>query len=177
MENLGGRRIYWPRGKTLGRSSAINGMVFIRGSRHDFDNWRALGNPGWGYDEVLPYFRKMESYEGGEDQYREAFGPLHITEPNVKVPSSFDFIEAARALGIPYTDDMNGAVHEGAGFIQHNIKDGRRCSAYTAFVAPVKHRRNLTIRTGCLVQRLLFDGRTVVGVDDPARREAGNDLR
>lgn len=165
MKRLGDRKMYWPRGKTLGGSSAINGMVFIRGSRNDFDGWRKLGNPGWGYDEVLPYFRKMESYERGEDQYRGAYGPLTITDPNVKLPSSFDFIEAAKANGIAYTDDMNGAVHEGVGFIQHNIRNGRRCSAYTAFVEPVKDRRNLTIRTECEMQRILFEGRTAVGVE------------
>jgi len=165
MERLNGRKMYWPRGKTLGGSSAINGMVFIRGNRKDFDNWRALGNPGWGYDDVLPYFRKMESFERGEDQYRGAFGPLRITDPVVKEPSSYDFIEAAKSVGIPYTEDMNGAVHEGVGFIQHNIRNGQRCSAYTAFVEPVKHRRNLTIRTGCAVQRILFEGRTAVGIE------------
>lgn len=165
MERLKGRRMYWPRGKALGGSGAINGMVFIRGSREDFDNWRALGNPGWGYDEVLPYFRKMESFEGGEDQYRGAFGPMTISHPVVKLPASYDFIEAAKAQGIPFTEDMNGAVHDGVGFIQHNIRNGKRCSAYNAFIEPVRDRRNLTIRTGCEVQRILFEGKTAIGIE------------
>lgn len=165
MDELRGRKMYWPRGKTLGGSSSINGMVFIRGSREDFDGWRALGNSGWGYDEVLPYFRKMESWEGGEDQYRGSFGPLTISRPVVREQSSYDFIEAAKSQGVPYTEDMNGALHDGVGFIQHNIRDGRRCSAYTAFVKPVENRPNLTIRTECEVQRILFEGRTAVGIE------------
>jgi choline dehydrogenase len=165
MERLNNRRMYWPRGKALGGSSAINGMIFIRGHRKDFDNWAALGNAGWGFDEVLPYFRMMESFERGENQFRGAFGPLPITDPVVKERSSFDFIAAAERIGIPYTDDMNGADHDGVGFIQHNIRNGQRCSAYTAFVEPVKNRPNLMIRTDCEVQRILFEGRDATGIE------------
>ncbi|MFW0755013.1 GMC family oxidoreductase [Pseudomonas sp. H11T01] len=165
MEKLQGREMYWPRGKLLGGSSSINGMVFIRGHQKDFDGWRALGNPGWGYDDVLPYFKKMEHFERGGDEYRGASGPLWISDPVVKEKSSYDFIEAANHIGIPVTEDMNGALHDGVGFMQHNIQDGQRMSTYRAFIEPVIDRPNLTVRTGCELQRVLFEGLTAVGVE------------
>lgn len=165
MEKLQGRRMYWPRGKLLGGSSSINGMVFIRGHQKDFDGWRALGNPGWGYEDVLPYFKKMEHFERGGDEYRGANGPLWISDPVVKEKSSYDFIEAANRIGIPVTEDMNGALHDGVGFMQHNIQDGQRMSTYRAFIEPVIERSNLTVRTGCELQRVLFEGRTAVGIE------------
>ncbi|WP_423066079.1 GMC family oxidoreductase [Devosia sp. CN2-171] len=165
MAKLHDRRMYWPRGKMLGGSSSLNGMIFIRGHRNDFDSWARLGNSGWGYDDVLPYFRKMERYEGGDDQYRGSYGPLHITDPVIKQNSSFDFISAATKTGIPFTEDMNGAVHDGVGFIQHNIDKGRRHSAYKAFVEPVLNRPNLTVQTKCEVQRVLFNGRVATGIE------------
>jgi choline dehydrogenase len=165
MARLQERQMYWPRGKTLGGSSSINGMVFIRGNGKDFDNWRDLGNPGWGYDDVLPYFRQMEHREKGGDHYRGQGGPLWISDPVVKETSSYDFIEAAARTGIAKTEDINGAMHEGVGFIEHNIRNGRRQSAYTAFVEPVRNRRNLTVRTECEVQRIVFEERCAVGVE------------
>jgi choline dehydrogenase len=165
MELLRGRRMYWPRGKGLGGSSSINGMVYIRGHRNDFDSWRDLGNPGWGYDDVLPYFKKLEHYEGGADEYRGTGGPLWISDPVAKMPSSYDFIESATRVGIPKTKDMNGALHDGVGFIQHNIKNGMRQSAYVAFVKPVLGRSNLTIKTGLRVQKILFDGKEATGIE------------
>ncbi|MGF6700403.1 choline dehydrogenase [Paraburkholderia sp. MM5496-R1] len=165
MPALRNRQMYWPRGKTLGGSSSINGMVFIRGHRKDFDSWKALGNAGWGYDDVLPYFKKMEHNERGGDEYRGAGGPLWVSDPVTKVQSSFDFIESARQLGIPGTEDLNGAVHDGVGFMQHTIRSGRRYSAYTAFIDPIRHRKNLTVKTSCLVQRVLLEGRVATGVE------------
>ncbi len=165
MPKLKGRRMYWPRGKTLGGSSAINGMIFIRGHRKDFDSWARLGNPGWSYDDVLPHFQRMEHFERGADAYRGTGGPLWVSDPLVKEKSSYDFIEAARRTGIPLTEDMNGAMHEGVGFMQHTIKGGRRHSAYTAFVKPVLGRPNLAVRTNCYVQRILFEGRMATGVE------------
>lgn len=165
MAMLKGRRMYWPRGKTLGGSSSINGMVFIRGHRGDFDSWRDLGNPGWSYDEVLPYFRSMEHFERREDRFRGQGGPLWISDPVRQEPASHDFIEAAKHLGHRELEDMNGAEHDGVGFMQHTIRKGRRQSAYVAFVKPILHRSNLTVRTDCQVQRLLFEGRAVVGVE------------
>ncbi len=165
MARLKGRRMYWPRGKTLGGSSAINGMIFIRGHAADFDSWRDLGNPGWGYEDVLPHFRAMEHFERREDRWRGQGGPLWVSDPVVKTAASLDFITAAAALGHPLVEDMNGETHDGVGFMQHTIRNGRRHSAYAAFVKPVLHRRNLTVLTDAPVQRLVLDGRTACGVD------------
>lgn len=162
---LGGRKMYWPRGKGLGGSSSINGMIFIRGHRDDFDNWERLGNPGWGYESVLPYFKQIEHNERGGNHYRGTGGPLWISDPVVKVASSIDFIESARQFGIPVTEDLNGELHDGVGFMQYSIRDGRRDSAYFAFLKPVMRRTNLTVLTGAKVQRLLFDGKTASGVE------------
>ena len=165
MPLLHDRRMYWPRGKGLGGSSAINGMVYIRGHRQDFDTWRDLGNPGWGYEDVLPCFKRMEHNERGGDAYRGVDGPLWISDPVVRHPASADFIDAAVRLGVPRSEDLNGEVHDGVGFMQHNIRRGRRQSAYTAYVAPVRGRPNLTVRTGAFVQRIVFDGPTATGVE------------
>jgi choline dehydrogenase len=165
MQQLNNRQMYWPRGKTLGGSSAINGMVFIRGHQGDFDDWRNLGNSGWGYDDVLPHFKAMETFTRGGDAFRGDAGPLTISDPVVKSASSYDFIAAAAHLGHAKTDDMNGAQHDGVGFMQHNIKGGRRHSAYAAFVKPILNRPNLTVMTEAHVQRVLFEGRTAVGVE------------
>ena len=162
---LGDRRMYWPRGKGLGGSSSINGMIFIRGHRQDFDNWRELGNRGWGYDEVLPYFKAIEHNERGSDAYRGVGGPLWVSDPAVKLSSSFDFIESANRAGIPKTDDFNGQVHDGVGFMQHTIRAGCRQSSYFAFLKPVMARPNLTVKTRCLVHRVLFDGNQETGVE------------
>ena len=165
MTMLQNRKMYWPRGKLLGGSSSINGMIYIRGHRADFDSWKALGNPGWGYDDVLPYFRSLEHFERREDNYRGQGGPLWISDPVAKEQSSYDFIRAAEQLGHDHLEDMNGAESDGVGFMQHTIKNGRRHSAYTAFVAPIRNRPNLTVRTGCLVQRVTFDGRVASGIE------------
>ena len=164
MPELLNRRMYWPRGKGLGGSSAINGMVYIRGHRKDFDTWRDLGNPGWGFDDVLPYFKRMEHCERGGDHYRGVDGPLWISDPVIRHPASADFVATANRLGIPRTDDMNGELHDGVGFMQHNIKRGRRHSAYMAYVEPVLGRTNLVVRTGCLVQQIVFDRNVATGV-------------
>jgi choline dehydrogenase len=165
MPKLRDRRMYWPRGKGLGGSSSINGMIYIRGHRDDFDHWARLGNAGWSYDALLPYFKRMEDNQRGADHYRGVGGPLCISEPVIRHPSSDDFVQSAVNLGIPYTDDLNGAHHDAVGFIQHNIRHGQRHSAYTAYVEPVRARPNLVIRTNCAVQRVVFDGRKAVGVE------------
>ena len=165
MAKLNGRRMYWPRGKMLGGSSSMNGMIFIRGHPDDFNSWRDLGNPGWGYDDVLPYFRQMEHFERRSDAWRGQGGPLWVSDPVEREPSSYDFIEAAKRCGHPGVEDMNGRVHDGVGFMQHTIKNGRRQSAYVAFVKPVLSRPNLTVRTEVHAQRILFKGRTAGGVE------------
>lgn len=165
MPALGGRRMYWPRGKGMGGSSSINGMIYIRGHRSDFDTWKKLGNAGWGYEDVLPYFKAIEHNERGTDAWRAQGGPLWISDPALKVPSSFDFIASAQRIGIPPTEDLNGEVHDGVGFMQYTIRNGRRQSAYLAFVKPVLHRPNLTVRTGCCVERILLENRQATGVE------------
>lgn len=165
MPELKGRRMYWPRGRGLGGSSAINGMVFIRGHQKDFDTWRDRGNPGWGYADVLPYFKRMEHFERGGDEYRGTGGPLRISDPVIRHPASADFIASAVSLGIPKTEDMNGALHDGVGFIQHNILNGQRHSVYMAYVEPVLGRPNLVVRSNCHVQKILFDGTDATGVE------------
>ena len=165
IEKLAGRQMYWPRGKLLGGSSAINGMIFIRGDRADYDSWRDLGNTGWGYDDVLPHFRAMEHFERRSDPWRGQGGPLWVSDPVVKSPSSYDFIEAVTRLGHERLEDMNGAAHDGVGFMQHTIKGGRRHSAFSAFIKPVLGRANLTVLTDTRVARVLFDGRVATGVE------------
>ena len=165
MPRLNDRQMYWPRGKTLGGSSSINGMIFIRGHRADFDGWRDLGNPGWGYDDVLPHFKAMETFERGGNAWRGDAGPLTVSDPVVKSASSHDFISAAANLGHARVTDMNAETHDGVGFMQHTIKGGRRQSTYVAFIKPILSRPNLTVMTGAHVQRVLFDGRVAVGVE------------
>ncbi|MCG7400329.1 GMC family oxidoreductase [Caballeronia zhejiangensis] len=165
VPTMANRKIYWPRGKVLGGSSSINGMVYIRGHRLDFDHWKSLGNAGWGYDEVLPYFRRMEHNARGGNAYRGAGGPVWISDPVVRHPSSKDFVEAAHRVGIPLTDDVNGELHDGVGFLQYNIRRGIRQSAYVAYIAPVRDRRNLVIKSDARVRRVLFEQRQTKGVE------------
>lgn len=159
------RKIYWPRGKALGGSSAINGMVYLRGHPMDFDYWKSQGNPGWGFDDLLPYFKRLEHNERGGDHYRGTGGPVNISEPVIRHPCSLDFIEAAQRAGIPYTPDLNGALHDGVGFLQYNIRKGRRESAYTAYIEPVLNRPNLVVQPNAQVQRIMWQGRQAVGVE------------
>jgi choline dehydrogenase len=155
----------WPRGKVLGGSSSINAMVYLRGHRHDFDTWERAGALGWGYRGVLPYFRRMEHVEGKEPDYRGRGGPMrpHIsTDPN---PLSAVFLEAARELHYPLTDDFNGSIQEGAGWHELSIADGKRQSTAVAYLHPVANRSNLTIRTSARARRVLFEGRRCIGVE------------
>lgn len=155
----------WPRGKVLGGSSSINAMVYLRGHRDDFDGWAAAGNTGWDYDGVLPYFKKMEAVEGGDPDYRGSGGPMRpkiAADPN---PLSEVFLDAAKELGYPTTDDFNGPVQEGAGFHELTIADGERQSTALAYLHPAKDRSNLTVHTGALARRLTFEGRRCTGVE------------
>jgi choline dehydrogenase len=165
IPTLGNRKMYWPRGRGLGGSSAINGMIFIRGHRDDFDHWEHLGNPGWGFDSVLPYFRKMEHNERGGNNYRGQGGPLWVSDPVVLHPANTDFVEAAVRAGVPRTDDLNGEVHDGVGYMQHTIRRGKRQSAYVAYIDPVRHRRNLTVEPNCHVRRVVIENGEAVGVE------------
>jgi choline dehydrogenase len=169
------RSINQPRGKVLGGSSSINGMVYIRGQHEDYDHWRQLGNPGWSFEDVLPYFRKAEDQQRGEDEFHGVGGPLAVSDPQERHPLADAFIEAAIGAGHKRNDDVNGADQEGVGAIQWTIRNGRRCSAAVGYLKPVRRRANLAIATNAHATRLLFEGRRAVGVEysqDGARRTA-----
>ena len=163
---LQGRKIYHPRGKVLGGSSSTNAMVYIRGQREDYDHWRDLGNNGWGYDEVLPYFKKSENNEQFENEFHGRGGPLHVTvAQRYRTSMASAFINACAEYGIPKTDDFNGAKQEGAGMFQYTIKDFKRCSAARAFLRPVMNRPNLKVITGALTKQVLIEKDVARGVE------------
>lgn len=165
VPGLGGRSSYWPRGKVLGGSGSINAMVYVRGQPHDFDDWQALGNPGWGWDDVLPYFKKSEDFDWAS-AYHGTAGPQHVTDitPHVH-PICHSFIESAEALGFAPTNDFNGANSEGVGFYQINTRGGWRASTANAFLRPALKRKNLKLETRSLARRILFAGKRAVGVE------------
>ena len=142
---LNGRSIAWPRGKVLGGSSSINGLLYVRGQARDFDHWRQLGNAGWGFDDVLPYFKKAENWEGVSDNVRGKGGPLNVSQSRVSRPVIDAWAEAAIAAGYKKNMDYNGADQEGVGMFQMTMKDGLRCSAAKAYLAPAKQRKNLKV--------------------------------
>lgn len=161
---LGNRRLYWPRGRTLGGSSSINAQVYIRGHRWDYDHWAALGNPGWSYEEVLPYFKRLENFEPGADEFHGTGGPLNATVRRHTNPLSAVFLEAARQAGHPVTADFNGAQQEGFGSYHVAHKDGQRCSNARAYLRPAQGRANLDIVTDARATKILFDGRRACAV-------------
>ncbi len=154
---LNGRSIDWPRGKTLGGSSSINGLLYIRGQHEDYDHWRQLGNAGWSAEDVLPYFKRAEDQERGGDEYHGTGGPLSVSDMRVHREVCNAFIAAAEELGVPRNDDFNGKSQEGAGYFQLTSRHGRRCSTAVAYLNPVRGRSNLEIVTHAHVERLLFD--------------------
>lgn len=162
-ENVNGRSIVVPRGKGLGGSSLINGMIFVRGQPADYDLWAQRGNTGWGFDDVLPYFRKLEHYEGG-GELRGDSGPMRIVEVKQRAPLADAFITAGEQAGYDRNPDYNGARQDGFGYYQVNQFGGRRCSAKVAYLDPVRHRRNLTVRTHALVEAIDLADRKATGV-------------
>jgi choline dehydrogenase len=161
---LKGRSIYWPRGKVLGGTSAINASVYIRGNRHDYDHWASLGNTGWRYEDVLPYFLKSEHNSRRASAYHGANGPLAVTDPAAPHPYSLAFVEAAVELGHARNPDFNGMRQEGTGLFQCTIKDGVRASAARAFLLPALGRPNLRVVTHAEATRILFKGRRAAAV-------------
>jgi choline dehydrogenase len=155
---LDGRTIFQPRGKVLGGSSSINGLLYVRGQHEDYDRWRQHGNSGWGFDDVLTYFKKAENQERGADDFHGAGGPLPVSDLVHADPLSAAFIAAAAETGIPVNPDFNGASQEGAGFFQTTTRRGRRASTAVAYLRPARGRRNLQVETSALAQRILFDG-------------------
>jgi choline dehydrogenase-like flavoprotein len=162
---LNGRSIAWPRGKVLGGSSSINGLIYIRGQAEDYDQWRQLGNTGWSFTDVLPYFKKAENQERGADEFHGAGGPLSVSNMRISREICDVYIKAAEELGIPATDDFNGASQEGAGYVQLTTRNGRRCSAAVGYLNPVKKRPNLDVVTHALTHRVLLDGKRAIGIE------------
>ncbi len=155
---LNGRSIKWPRGKVLGGSSALNGLLYIRGQARDYDHWRQLGNSGWSFDDVLPYFKRAEDQERGADDFHGAGGPLKVSNMRIRRALCDAFIDAAEEVGIPRNDDFNGATQEGAGYFQLTAHRGRRCSTARGYLRPVLNRRNLDVVTRALVHRVVIEG-------------------
>jgi choline dehydrogenase len=162
--HLAGRRMHTPRGKVIGGSSSINGMVYVRGNAHDFESWERQGARGWGYRHVLPYFRRAETREEGGDEYRGKDGPLYTSYGKLKNPLYRAWIEAAKQAGYPETEDINGFQQEGFGRMDMTVRRGQRWSAANAYLKPIRNRANLEIRSQCLATSLIMEGRTVVGV-------------
>ena len=161
---LEGRRVPWPRGRVLGGSSAINGLLYVRGQHADYDHWRQLGCTGWSFEEVLPYFKRAEDQERGANEWHGTGGPLAVSDLREKNPLAVAFIEAAAELGFPRNDDFNGADQEGAGFYQVTARNGLRCSAATAYLKPARRRPNLMVVTGAHTTGLMMEGRRCAGV-------------
>ncbi|SHG38624.1 GMC family oxidoreductase [Bradyrhizobium erythrophlei] len=163
---LDGRSVFQPRGKVLGGSSSINGLLYVRGQHEDYDRWRQHGNSGWGFDDVLPYFKKAEDQQRGADDFHGAGGPLPVSDLIHADPLSAAFIAAAAETGIPLNPDFNGAAQEGAGFFQTTTtRRGRRASTAVAYLRPARDRSNLHVETSALAQRVVFEGRRADAVE------------
>ena len=164
-EGTGGRNIVWPRGRVIGGSSSINGLIFIRGQREDFEDWERLGAKSWSYRDVLPFFRRLENYSGGENQYRGTLGELGVSDLRNDDPSCRAWIAAAQEYGLPLITDFNGETTLGVGAYQLSIKGRWRSSSATAFLTPALSRPNLTVISGAHTSRVLFEGQRTVGVE------------
>jgi choline dehydrogenase len=159
------RRLYHPRGKTLGGSSSLNGMIYVRGHPSDYDGWAALGNEGWSYDDLLPYFRRGEQFEPGDGEYHGEGGPLTVAEQVEPHPVSEALVEGMVEVGIDHNPDFNGPRQAGCGFYHLTQRDGRRCSSAKAYIEPALGRPNLTVETEAQVTRVRFDGDRATGVE------------
>jgi choline dehydrogenase len=164
VEALGGRTIFWPRGKVLGGSTSINGLIYIRGQQADYDHWRELGNPGWGYQDVLPYFKRAEDQEDGPSHYHGAGGPLRVSNLVERNPLCDAFIASSQAVGIPANTDFNGAQQAGAGYYQATIRNGARVSASSAYLRPASRRKNLVVLTHALAHRVVIKDHKATGL-------------
>src|SRR5271167_827190 len=162
---LNGRHLPWPRGKVLGGSSSINGLIYIRGQKQDFDLWRQLGNTGWSYDDVLPYFRRAENQERGADAHHGAGGPLDVSDLRARHELHDAFIAAAEQAGYKRNADFNGAEQDGVGPLQVTVRNMRRCSAAVAYLRPALKRPNLRVEIRALAHRVLFEGKRAVGLE------------
>ncbi len=161
---LNGRSIEWPRGKVLGGSSSLNGLLYVRGQPQDYDRWRQMGNAGWGWDEVLPLFKRSEHNERGADDYHGDQGPLSVSNMRIQRPITDAWVAAAQAAGYPFNPDYNGENQEGVGYFQLTSRNGRRCSSAVAYLNPARNRDNLQIITHAQVDRVTLDGKRATGV-------------
>jgi choline dehydrogenase len=162
--NTNGRQLPVPRGRLLGGSSSLNGMAFVRGQAQDFDTWAQMGNQGWSYADVLPMFKRMESYAGGDDEFRGREGPLRVTNPEPRDPLYAALIKAAGEVGIAHNPDYNGASQDGIAMSQATIASGRRMSTARCYLEPIRERRNLHIETGALTEAVVLEGKRCTGV-------------
>jgi choline dehydrogenase len=165
LAELGGRRMLWPRGKVLGGSSSINGLIYIRGQKQDFDLWRQLGNTGWSYDDVLPYFRRAENQERGADGHHGAGGPLDVSDLRARHELHDAFIAGAQEAGHRMNRDFNGTEQDGVGPLQVTVRNMRRCSAAVGYLRPAMKRPNLIVEIRALAHRVLFEGKRAVGLE------------
>ena len=172
VPSLGGRSLYWPRGKVLGGSSTINGMVYVRGNRRDYDRWAQMGLAGWSYDDVLPAFRRSEGHVHRDGAWHGRTGELTVCRARATNPLFDAFIEAGRQAGYPVNDDFNGPEQQGFGRYDFTIRRGKRCSTSAAFLRPIRHRPNLTIKTDCLVRRVVVEGDRATGIEIAQRSDA-----
>ncbi|AXI54354.1 Alcohol dehydrogenase [acceptor] (plasmid) [Pseudoseohaeicola sp. NH-UV-7] len=171
---LNGRSIDWPRGKVLGGSSSLNGLLYVRGQAQDYDRWRQMGNTGWGWDDVLPLFKRAEKNERGADAFHGDEGPLSVSNMRIQRPICDAWVAAAQAAGYPFNPDYNGAEQEGVGYFQLTTRNGRRCSAAVAYLNPARGRENLRIITKAQVQRVELEGSKATGV---TYRDASGQIR
>jgi choline dehydrogenase len=167
---LNGRSIDWPRGKVLGGSSSLNGLVYVRGQAADYDRWRQMGNTGWGWDDVLPLFKRAEANERGADEFHGDEGPLAVSDMRIQRPICDAWVAAAQAAGYPFNSDYNGSTQEGVGYFQLTTKNGRRCSAAVAYLKPIRSRTNLKVVTRALVSKVNIENKCAVSV---SYRDAG----
>src|ERR1700733_845396 len=165
LEALGGRRMQWPRGKVLGGSSSINGLIYIRGQKQDFDHWRQLGNAGWSYDDVLPYFRRAEHQERGSDDLHGTGGPLAVSDMKAAHELHDAFLQACQEAGHKFNPDFNGAEQEGCGTYQLTVRNRRRASTAVTYLRPAMKRPNLKVEIRALAQRVIFDGTRAIGLE------------
>lgn len=162
---LNGRALKWPRGRVLGGSSSINGLLYVRGQAADYDHWRQMGNSGWGWDDVLPLFKRAENYSAGDNDLRGRDGPLSVSPSAVSREVVDRYLDAAVNVGYPRNEDYNGADQEGVAHFQLTMHRGRRCSSAVAYLNPAKSRPNLTVLTHCAAEKLIFDGKRVTGIN------------
>ena len=161
---VNGRQLTWPRGKLLGGSSSLNGLLYVRGQPEDYDRWRQMGNPGWGWDDVLPLFKRSEKQERGADEFHGDGGTLHVSNMRLQRPICDAWVAAAQTAGYPFNPDYNGATQEGVGYFQLTAHRGRRCSSAVAFLKPARSRPNLMIVTRAMTRRILVEDGRATGV-------------